>query len=151
MNIMVKDGSQGFKLVDFEWSGRIGEVQYLMNVYRGQRLWRPREAEDVQPIKADHDIEMLEAMERQISGDHKTTCQLMRRTLKMMMKIRPQVARKLKPLVDHYENNAPKYFERIRDMRWHLMTIGAEQVRDERGPVFDNAEDLTRYLASLRN
>jgi len=96
-------------------------------------------------------IEMLEAMERQISGDHKTTCQLMRRTLKMMMKIRPQVARKLKPLVDHYENNAPKYFERIRDMRWHLMTIGAEQVRDERGPVFDNAEDLTRYLASLRN
>jgi len=33
MNIMVKkDGSQGFKLVDFDWSGRIGDVRYLMNV-----------------------------------------------------------------------------------------------------------------------
>jgi thiamine kinase-like enzyme len=33
-NIMVKkDGGQGFKLVDFDWSGRIGEVQYPMNVY----------------------------------------------------------------------------------------------------------------------
>ena len=36
MNIMVKkDGSQGFKLVDFDWSGRIDEVRYPMNVYRG--------------------------------------------------------------------------------------------------------------------
>jgi tRNA A-37 threonylcarbamoyl transferase component Bud32 len=25
-NIMVKDRSQGFKLVDFDWSGRIGKV-----------------------------------------------------------------------------------------------------------------------------
>jgi hypothetical protein len=62
-NIMVKkDGNQGFKLVDFDWSGRIGEVRYPMNVYQGQRLWRPREAEDGQLIKADHDIEMLKAM-----------------------------------------------------------------------------------------
>ena len=60
--MMTKDGSQGFKPVDFDWSGRIGEVRYLMNVHRGQRLWRPREAEDGQPIKADHDIEMLEAV-----------------------------------------------------------------------------------------
>jgi hypothetical protein len=62
-NIMVKkDGVQGFKLVDFDWSGRIGEIRYPMNVYRGSRLWRPPEAEDGQLIKADHDIEMLNAM-----------------------------------------------------------------------------------------
>jgi len=62
-NIMVKkDGVQGFKLVDFDWSGRIGEVRYPMNVYRGSRLWRPREAEDGQLIKADHDIEMLSTL-----------------------------------------------------------------------------------------
>jgi serine/threonine protein kinase len=62
-NIMVKkDGSRGFKLVDFDWSGRIGEVRYPMNVYQGQRLWRPHEAEDGQLIKADHDIEMLKTM-----------------------------------------------------------------------------------------
>ena len=60
---MIKvSGFVSFKLVDFDWSGRIGEVRYPMNVYQGQRLWRPREAEDGQLIKADHDIEMLKAM-----------------------------------------------------------------------------------------
>ena len=62
-NIMVKkDGVQGFKLVDFDWSGRIGQVRYPMNVYRGQRLWRPLDAMDGQLIKAEHDIKMLKAM-----------------------------------------------------------------------------------------
>ena len=62
MNIMVrKDGVQGFKLVDFDWSGTIGQVRYPMNVYRGPRLWRPPEVEDGQLIKADHDIDMLKA------------------------------------------------------------------------------------------
>jgi len=62
-NIMVKkNGALGFKLVDFDWSGRIGQVRYPMNVYRGPRLWRPLEAEDGRLIKADHDIEMLNAL-----------------------------------------------------------------------------------------
>jgi hypothetical protein len=52
-NIMVKkDGNQGFKLVDFDCSGTIGEVQYPMKVFQGQRLWKPREAEDGQLNKA---------------------------------------------------------------------------------------------------
>jgi hypothetical protein len=59
-NIMVKkDGNHGFKLMDFDWSGRIGEVRYPMNVYQGLRLWRPQGAEDGKLIKADHDIDML--------------------------------------------------------------------------------------------
>ena len=62
-NIMVKkNGGMGFRLVDFDWSGRIGEVRYPMNVYRGSRLWRPLEAEDGQLIKADHDSEMLNTL-----------------------------------------------------------------------------------------
>ena len=62
-NIMVKkNGALGFKLVDFDWSGRIGQVRYPMNVYRGSRLWRRLEAEDGRLIKADHDIEMLNAL-----------------------------------------------------------------------------------------
>jgi hypothetical protein len=61
-NIMVKkDGVQGFKFVDFDWSGRIGDVRYPTNVYRGPRLWRPSDAEDGRLIKADH-IEMLNAL-----------------------------------------------------------------------------------------
>jgi serine/threonine protein kinase len=63
-NILVqKDGVEGFKLVDFDWSGRIGHVRYPMNVYRDLRLWRPSEAEDGQLIKADHDIEMLNCLD----------------------------------------------------------------------------------------
>lgn len=66
-NIMVKkDGTQGFKLVDFDWSGKIGQAQYPMNVYRGPRLWRPTGVEDGELIKADHDIEMLTALSRSL-------------------------------------------------------------------------------------
>jgi hypothetical protein len=57
-----KDGSQGSKLVDFDWSGRISEVRYPMNVYRGDCLKRPEEAENGRLIRADHDIWMLKAM-----------------------------------------------------------------------------------------
>lgn len=62
-NVMVKrDGSPGFKLVDFDWSGIIGEIRYPMNVYRGSRLWRPDGATDGQLILPDHDIQMLDVM-----------------------------------------------------------------------------------------
>lgn len=62
-NIMVKkDGSLGIKLVDFDWSGKIGEVRYPMNVYRGARLWRPDGARDGQLIKAEHDMDMLHSL-----------------------------------------------------------------------------------------
>ncbi|KAG2125667.1 hypothetical protein DEU56DRAFT_565712 [Suillus clintonianus] len=62
-NVMVKrDRSPGFKLVDFDWSGKIGEIRYPMNVYRGGRLWRPDGADDGQLILAEHDIQMLHAI-----------------------------------------------------------------------------------------
>ena len=61
INIMVKkNGGMGFKLVDFDWSGRIGKVRYP--IYRGSRLWRPLEAEDGRLSKVDHDIEMLNVL-----------------------------------------------------------------------------------------
>jgi tRNA A-37 threonylcarbamoyl transferase component Bud32 len=62
-NVMVKkDCSPGFKLVDFDWSGIIGNIRYPMNVYRGDSLWKPDGAQDGQLILADHDIQMLDAM-----------------------------------------------------------------------------------------
>ncbi|KAG1814235.1 uncharacterized protein BJ212DRAFT_1588298 [Suillus subaureus] len=63
VNIMVKrDLSPGFKLMDFDWSGVIGEVQYPMNVFRGKHLWRPDGAEDGRLILVEHDIQTLHAM-----------------------------------------------------------------------------------------
>ncbi|KAG1849202.1 hypothetical protein F4604DRAFT_95669 [Suillus subluteus] len=65
VNIMVKrDRSPGFKLIDFDWSGIIGQVRYPMNVFRGKHLWRPDGAEDGRLILAEHDIQMLHAMFR---------------------------------------------------------------------------------------
>jgi hypothetical protein len=45
--------------MDFDWSGKIGEVRYPMNIYRSDCLKRPVEAKDGQLIKAEHDIWML--------------------------------------------------------------------------------------------
>ncbi|KAG1790462.1 uncharacterized protein HD556DRAFT_731545 [Suillus plorans] len=62
-NIMVKkDFSPGFMLVDFDWSGTIGEARYPVNVYQGERLWRPDGAEDGQLVMPEHDMQMLYAI-----------------------------------------------------------------------------------------
>lgn len=59
-NVMVKRDRLEWKLVDFDWSGKIGEVRYPMNVNRGLGLRRPEGALDGQRILANHDIEMLD-------------------------------------------------------------------------------------------
>lgn len=59
VNIMVrKDGKEGLMLVDFDWSGMIGEVRYPMNVNKVD-LWRPDEVTDGALIKSEHDMAML--------------------------------------------------------------------------------------------
>jgi hypothetical protein len=59
-NIMVHgSGEQRFLLVDFDWAGKIGEVEYPPNVYHGKDLWRPDGALDGELIMAVHDIQML--------------------------------------------------------------------------------------------
>jgi hypothetical protein len=57
-NVMVKKDRSGWKLVDFDWSGKIGQVRYPMNV--NHELRRPEGANDGNLILADHDIEMLD-------------------------------------------------------------------------------------------
>jgi len=60
VNIMVrKDGKPGFMLVDFDWSGVIGEAHYPINVNKVD-LWRPDDVSDGMPIKSEHDMAMLE-------------------------------------------------------------------------------------------
>ena len=64
-NVMVKvdDNTVGsnFKLVDFDWSGTIGEVKYPASVNR-KTVWRPAGAKDGLEILADHDMQMLDYM-----------------------------------------------------------------------------------------
>ncbi|KAF8810349.1 hypothetical protein BYT27DRAFT_7253936 [Phlegmacium glaucopus] len=46
VNVMIrKDGKPGFMLVDFDWSGVIGEVYYPMNVNKVDH-WRPEDVSD---------------------------------------------------------------------------------------------------------
>lgn len=61
INIMVKEGSSGIMLVDFDWAGVIGEVRYPMNV-ENRAIRRPAGAEDGELIMAEHDIMMVDFM-----------------------------------------------------------------------------------------
>lgn len=64
VNILVKKfGKPGVMLVDFDWSGKIGEAVYPPNVNTID-VWRPDGAEDGREITVDHDLEMLEAIYR---------------------------------------------------------------------------------------
>lgn len=58
-NVMVKTDRSGWRLVDFDWSGKIGEVRYPMNVNRGTGLKRPEGVLDGNLILAEHDMEMM--------------------------------------------------------------------------------------------
>jgi serine/threonine protein kinase len=60
-NIMVKKSSpcETFQLVDFDWSGRIGEARYPLDV-NTTTVKRPDAVAGGELIKAEHDIEMLE-------------------------------------------------------------------------------------------
>lgn len=58
-NIMVHRFGKDVKPVNFDCAGEIGVVQYPMNVFRGDRLWRPAGACDEELITTEHDIEML--------------------------------------------------------------------------------------------
>ena len=64
-NVMVrKEGKPGVMMIDFEWSGRIGQVRYPMYVNREPELCRPEGAVDGELILAEHDVEMLDIMFR---------------------------------------------------------------------------------------
>lgn len=61
VNIMVRgDGQLGFMLVDFDWSGVIGEVRYPMYLNKSKSLGRPDDVSDGTLIKPEHDMAMLE-------------------------------------------------------------------------------------------
>ena len=59
---MVERDGLGFMLLDFDWAGKIGEAKYPMNVYVGPDLWRPNEVCDGELIRAEHDLQMLNAL-----------------------------------------------------------------------------------------
>ena len=64
VNVMVRKDRTGWRLVDFDWSGEIGEVRYPMCVNHGLGLRRPESAVDGELILADHEIKMLDYLFR---------------------------------------------------------------------------------------
>jgi len=63
VNTMVKnDDPSKFMLLDFDWSGKIGEVKYPPLVNTASELRRPVDAFDGQPVLAQHDLNMLDVM-----------------------------------------------------------------------------------------
>ncbi|KAI9463169.1 hypothetical protein HD554DRAFT_2287753 [Boletus coccyginus] len=59
-NLLVKhDDRTKFMIIDFDWAGQVGIVQYPPYVNHSD-IERPDDARDGLPIKADHDITMLD-------------------------------------------------------------------------------------------
>lgn len=63
-----KDGTRGFKLLNFDWAGKKGVARYPMNPNRGPGLWRPEAVQDGELILDHHDLLMLEYMRCEFSG-----------------------------------------------------------------------------------
>ncbi|KAF8808335.1 hypothetical protein BYT27DRAFT_6498226 [Phlegmacium glaucopus] len=58
-NILLRKSDHDFKLLDFDWSGRIGEVKYPFNI-NTTTVKRPDEVTDGGLIQEKHDMEMLD-------------------------------------------------------------------------------------------
>jgi hypothetical protein len=58
-NVMVKDGGDGFMLVDYDWAGEQGEAKYPRHVNKAPALNRPDDVEDGKLILSEHDRWML--------------------------------------------------------------------------------------------
>ena len=65
VNVMVKEGGEGFKLVDFDWAGIFGEVRYPRHINKVAELGRPEDVLDGELILMKHDLSMMEKMFRQ--------------------------------------------------------------------------------------
>lgn len=59
-NVMVKEtGGLDFMLVDFDWAGRAGKVNYPKFLNPDPRIGRPAAAQDCTPILTEHDDHMF--------------------------------------------------------------------------------------------
>jgi len=61
-NVMVKEGGEEFKLVDFDWAGVLGEVRYPRHVNKAVELGRPEDVLDGELILERHDLSMMKKM-----------------------------------------------------------------------------------------
>ncbi|KAE9394908.1 hypothetical protein BT96DRAFT_1022286 [Gymnopus androsaceus JB14] len=57
-NVLVSDGD--IKVIDWDFAGRDGDVDYPRDLNRGRDLWRPNEVKSLVPIKREHDQAMIE-------------------------------------------------------------------------------------------
>lgn len=63
VRMVKKDGGKrSFMLLDFDWAGEIGTTRYPFFLRNGTDLWRPEEAVGGEISKAEHDIDMLDAI-----------------------------------------------------------------------------------------
>ena len=59
-NVMVDTASNQFRLLDFDWAGKVEEVKYPKFVNTQPELRRPKDVEDGKVILPDHDVAMVD-------------------------------------------------------------------------------------------
>ena len=99
------------------------------------------------PLDTDRIIEAAEWAEKEIRREDQQVQKIVGRIEKLLRKHSPQFARRIAPLIERFGAVSEWYQAELRDARWRVMALRAEQHRGERGPVFSEPEEIERYLS----
>jgi len=61
-NVIFDTASNQFRLLDFDWAGKVEEVKYPKFVNTQPQLKRPKDVEDGKVILPDHDVSMVDSI-----------------------------------------------------------------------------------------
>jgi hypothetical protein len=106
-------------------------------------------AEHRNQVHWDYLIERFEFYESGSARDLRLIQKLVDHLLALIRDTESSISRRSRVLGRRQENAVARFVEALRDARWQVMALRAHAAPDAHGgPVFDNQEELRRYLAS---
>jgi hypothetical protein len=107
-------------------------------------------AEGNRTVDWDYLIERLEFDEGKAARDLSQLQKLVNRILEFARDAEPATSRRARGMARRQENAVARFVEALRDARWQAMALRAHFAPDpSTGPVFDNPEELRRYLRNV--
>ena len=108
------------------------------------------ESRHKRPANIDALIDNLLAEERKADQDSRSQIKAAKRGLRALKNAPAVYRRAVEPLMRRMIDLLEEQKEILRDTRWQLMVIRAENVPEGVGPVFDDAKALRRHLTPER-
>lgn len=108
------------------------------------------ESRHKRPANIDALIDNLLAEERKADQDSRSQIKAAKRGLRALKSVPQGYRRAVEPLMRRMIDLLEEQKEILRDTRWQLMVIRADDVAEGVGPVFDDPKALRRYLTKSR-